>query len=75
MAGIKKTKLLGTTGRGAGCPVCATGIILGLWHLGQRYCIMTPQFKSMRYFNRNNKESKNTQNKIVKIFHKKKPLT
>ena len=43
-AGIKKTKLLGTTGRTAGPPYCATGIILGLWHFGQRYCIATPQF-------------------------------
>jgi predicted nucleotidyltransferase len=40
--GIKNTKLFGTTGRGAGEPTSATGMILGLWHCGQRYCIATP---------------------------------
>ena len=41
-AGIKITKLFGTTGFATVLPLLI-GMILGLWHFGQRYCISTPR--------------------------------
>ena len=40
--GIKKTKLLGTTGRTATVLPLVTGKIFRLWHLGHWYCIAVP---------------------------------